>query len=76
MNRNLVSQFRSPYGERSIVKGIPLILLEEVKVELKEIFPFRSFRIKYRGPRQSVGSDSKTCWKRFATSAAIYERTR
>jgi len=71
----LVDNFVSPYNESSIVKGVPIALLEAVKAELKEIYPFKSFRIKYRGPRQSVGSDSKTCWKRYATSAAIYEKT-
>jgi len=66
---------KSPENESSIVKNVPLEVLDKVKEILKETFPNSKFYVKYRGPRQAVGSASGTCWKKFAKSAAIYFKT-
>lgn len=63
---------KSPEQECSIVKNVPIDLLDSVKIMLRETFPEKKFIVRYRGPRQSVGAISNTCWKRFAKSAAIY----
>lgn len=63
---------KSPESESSIVKNVPIPLLESVKRLVREAFPGKKIYVKYRGPRQSVGSCSGTCRKPFAKSAAIY----
>lgn len=61
---------KSPENEFSLVKNVPLELLDTVKKLLKESFPERKFRVKYRGPRYDFSRG--TCLKKHAKSAAIY----
>jgi len=73
-NYNILLNFlRSPSDQGSLVKNVPIDLLETVKTAIREIFPDKKIHVKYRGPRFSAGSKSSGyCLKRNATSAAIY----
>jgi hypothetical protein len=70
-----LAYYKSPENESSILKNVPLSLLPEFKQLLREMFPGIRLYTKYRGPRQSVGTDSGTCLKENAKSAAIYCRS-
>lgn len=72
--RTALEHFKSPDTESSVFKGVPLSVLSAFKSYLREYFPGLKVYVKYRGPRQSVGTDSGTCLKKNATSAAIYFR--
>ena len=70
-----ITDYLSPSYEASMFKGIPIDLLDEVKVFLKQ--KGIKYRIKYRGPRAGLDSRFKeqqqaSCLRKFATSFAVY----
>lgn len=69
---NSLECFQAPKNETAILKKIPMMDLENIKQELRSRFPSFKFYVKYRGPRQSVGSSSGTCRKANAIYASIY----
>jgi hypothetical protein len=68
--RGLIDQYLSPAAESSVVKGVPLEQLAEVKRLIKLCSLGRRVDVKYRGPRHDF--QRSTCLKRDARSAAIY----
>ena len=70
--RGLVNTYLSPVTESSVVKGVPLDQLADVKRLIRLCSPGRTISVKYRGPRYDW--QRGTCLKRDARSAAIYVR--
>jgi hypothetical protein len=63
------------YGESSIMKGIPITLLETVRSEYKKAGV--TVKMRYRGPRRLAGRTDKHnaqsyCLKSHATTFAVY----
>ena len=66
---NALSNFVSPEYETSLVKGIPMHMLGDIK----KYFPGK-FRYKYRGPSTATYKRPQShTTEEFATSFAIYE---
>jgi hypothetical protein len=68
--QKLINTYLSPSFEASIVKGVPLNQLIEIKHLIRLCSPGRTISVKYRGPRHDW--QRSTCLKRDARSAAIY----
>ena len=67
--QNLLEQYLSPQDESSLVKGVPLNLLEDMKNIVRQATN-QKIRVLYRGPRR----DAMRCYTRRedARSFAIY----
>jgi hypothetical protein len=65
-----VKQYISPADENSVVKGVPMSQLDQVKAIIKSVMPNRALVVKYRGPRYDAMA--LHCLKKDARSAAIY----
>lgn len=69
--RELLQRYVSPDQESSLVKGVPLDLLNEMRNIVRKIkFNNQRINVKYRGPRYDW--QRSTCRKADAKSAAIY----
>ena len=69
---NRLEQYRSPVGETSVYKGVPMRYLETVQTLAS--FEGVRIRVRYRGPRAGNGGCQAHCLKVFATSFAVYLR--
>lgn len=72
--KELVNTYLSPAAESSVVKGVPLHLVGELKRLVRLCYPAHRVNVKYRGPRHDWARS--TCLKRDARSAAIYAYVR
>lgn len=68
--KKMIDQYASPATESSIVKGVPLDRVDEIKRLIRLCSPGRRVDVKYRGPRYDWLRS--TCLKCNARSAAIY----
>ena len=69
--QELLQRYASPAQESSLVKGVPLNLLGEMRDIIRKIkFTDQRINTKYRGPRYDW--QRSTCHKKDAKSAAIY----
>lgn len=69
--QELLNQYVSPTQESSLVKGVPLSLLDEMRAIVHKIkFCDQRVSTKFRGPRYDW--QRSTCRKKDARSAAIY----
>lgn len=66
--QELLAQYRSPPGETSIWKSIPICHLEQVREALKSAGQFRAV---YRGPRSRYHDQAMT-WKEDAVAFTVY----
>lgn len=69
--QELLKQYASPDQESSLVKGVPLSLVNDMRTIVRKIkFNNQRINTKYRGPRYDW--QRSTCRKADARSAAIY----
>lgn len=66
--QELLDQYRSPEGETSIWKWIPIAYLDQVRDALKSAGRFRAV---YRGPRGRYHDQAMT-WKKDAVAFTVY----
>jgi hypothetical protein len=50
-NQQVIAKFQSPERESSVVKGVPLSMLSEVRNIVRSAANGRNVRVKFRGPR-------------------------
>lgn len=67
--QELLAQYKSPEGEASIWKSIPMEYLDQVREALKSVGQFRAV---YRGPRTRHVCQHTT-WKQDAVAFTVYE---
>ena len=66
----LLVQFQSPDNEASVVKGVPINRLDEVRRIVRTAANGRNVRVKFRGPRYDA--QRGCCRKVDARSFAVY----
>lgn len=69
-NQQIIAEFQSPATESSVVKGVPLSMLSEVRNIVRSAANGRNVRVKFRGPRHDALA--LTCLKADAHSFAVY----
>jgi len=81
LNRDMTRVMGQPVREAAWYKGLPMHTLNTMKAYLKDKYPTRSWRFRWRGPRRRAAGDRRSnyskqsdCVKQFATSYAVYER--
>lgn len=67
---SFVAQYRSPGGEASVIKHVPIKYLVQARAEVRGAFPGRRVVARFRGPRRD--SMSLYCTKQDARTFAIY----
>jgi len=69
--QELLKQYASPANESSLVKNVPLNLVEELRCIINKIKPAgQRVNTRFRGPRYDFMR--QTCLKKNAHSASIY----
>lgn len=67
---SFIAQYRSPIGEYSIVKNVPIEHLVEARQEVRDAFPNHRVVARFRGPRYD--GMRLYCLKRHARTFALY----
>jgi hypothetical protein len=67
---SFVAQYRSPAGEASVIKNVPIKHLVQARAEMRDAFPGRRVVARFRGPRRD--SMALYCTKQDARTFAIY----
>lgn len=67
---SFIAQYRSPFNERSIIKNVPIADLVQARQEVRDAFPGKQIRVRFRGPRYD--GMRLYCMKRNARTFAIY----
>lgn len=67
---SLIAQYRSPAGEASVVKGVPVSLQSAMIADLRSTYPTKKFRVRFRGPRYDPLRCH--CLKKDAKNFAVY----
>jgi hypothetical protein len=67
---SLITQYRSPSTEASLIKNVPIKYLIQARSEIKDAFPGRSVVARFRGPRYD--SMALYCTKANARTFAVY----
>lgn len=67
---SLIAQYRSPAGETSVVKGVPVSLQLAMIAELQSTYLTKQFRVRFRGPRYDPLRSH--CLKKDAVNFAVY----
>lgn len=69
--QELLKQYASPANESSVVKGVPLTLLDQMRSIARKIkFSNQRVNVRYRGPRYD--SMRQTTLKRDARAFSVY----
>lgn len=72
---DVLEQYSSPEDESSVIKGVPVHLLDYVREQFRRAgyLDGRRFRVHFRGPRYDLSRGY--CRRQDAHSFAVYERT-
>jgi hypothetical protein len=67
---SFIAQYRSPANENSVIKNVPIEHLVRARQEVRDAFPSKQVRVRFRGPR--FDSMRQTTLKRHARAFTIY----